>query len=154
MLNDIDGSQKLINNIHFWFICCDIYSSNRIEVCGAPFSETKSLISNFFHMDGLNENPDLDKLDSIKKKEVIQHAKSYKFLCQEKKGKKLSEELLLETHRILMDGLKREDNVDSNAGSYRSSPITVGRSGIPCSGGFAELAQEINQPSELYRNYF
>ncbi|KAM9963310.1 hypothetical protein ACTFIW_006538 [Dictyostelium discoideum] len=131
-LSHKDDSQQLIDNIHFWFICCAIYSSNSIEDSGASLSETRSLISNFFLMDGLKESQDLDKLDAIKKKEVNQHAKAYKFLCQENKGKKLSEELILETHKILMDGLKREDGVDSNAGSYRSSPITVGRSGIPC----------------------
>ncbi|KAN0025340.1 hypothetical protein ACTFIU_003601 [Dictyostelium citrinum] len=154
-LSHKDGSQQLIGNIHFWFICCAIYSSNSIEDSGPSLSETKSLISNYFHMDGLKESPDLEKLDKIKKKEVIQHAEAYKFLCQQNKGKKLSEELILKTHQILMDGLKREDGVDSNAGSYRTCPITVGRSGIPCTDPeyiekkIKEIINIYNQQNEL-----
>jgi Fic family protein len=56
----------------------------------------------------------------------VQHAQAYRFLCVENLKADLSEELIKETHAILMADTVREDGHRVTPGEWRSGPITAG----------------------------
>lgn len=54
--------------------------------------------------------------------QLTQHLKAYIHLC-ESNSPPLTEDLIKETHGIMMHGLKNEDGMSIHAGSYRTIPV-------------------------------
>ena len=66
--------------------------------------------------------------DRYSKRQRVQHLLAYKCLCESglSDGKPLSENLIKETHKILMDRLLNDKEDSVEAGTYRLCPVHVG----------------------------
>ncbi|KAF3933111.1 hypothetical protein ABW19_dt0200132 [Dactylella cylindrospora] len=123
---DEHGIEEFVDDIARY-----IYCSNSIEAVGLDRFETyklvKALLRNFPDpLDKSNFQTILD--DSVHTREVIQHLQALVFFKAAIKSSSqgLTEELLLDTHRILMRGIPSEDGYTDYEGSYRTCQITVG----------------------------
>ena len=115
-----------------WSAVVAIYSSNFIEEAGLPLNETQELLRSH---NSIEEEILLQQALSRgdhRLRDVVLHAAAYRFLCEHHLREPLTVELILDTHKILMTGAVREDGFVINAGQFRTTPITVGRSGQPC----------------------
>ena len=78
---------------------------------------------------------DTSKADEPGLQQLIQHLKAFKHLCQKPKGfnslPELSEDLIKQTHQMMMRGLKNEDGMAINAGLYRLIPVCAGMHAFP-----------------------
>ncbi|KAF3909125.1 hypothetical protein ABW21_db0206516 [Orbilia brochopaga] len=109
-----------------------IYSSNAIEQTGPDRLETfrivRDLLKNHESMDSrwLEITSETSR-DFQTRREVVQHVTAFLFLKQhiDEHGQ-LSEEGLLECHRILMDGVPSSDGETNYQGVYRSCELRVG----------------------------
>ena len=67
--------------------------------------------------------------------QLIQHLKAFQYICQKPKGSDslpgLSEELIKQTHHIMMRGLQNEQGMSVNAGQYRQEPVFAGNHTFP-----------------------
>ena len=70
-----------------------------------------------------NDGDDAEK-DRLGKLQLGQHMLAYKKLCEG--SKPLTEDLIQETHRILMNGLKTEEGTPIKAGEYRQIALRAG----------------------------
>ncbi|EFA86428.1 hypothetical protein PPL_00220 [Heterostelium album PN500] len=123
----------LVSSSYSWYACSAIYSSNKIEDTGLSLEETKNIVIEYLNPNSMDRLlSDIEKTNDQSRKEVLQHLSAFQYLCRENLHSDLSEDIILETHRLLMNGLVREDGMDARAGSYRDTDITVGKDGQPC----------------------
>ena len=80
----------------------------------------------------------IDELPSIEEpglSQLVQHLKAFKYLCQKPKGSEslpeLTEDLIKQTHQIMMRGLQNEQGLSVNAGQYRQGPVFAGNHTFP-----------------------
>ncbi|KAF4970844.1 hypothetical protein FSARC_2210 [Fusarium sarcochroum] len=103
-----------------------VYGSNMIENAGGDLDTTLDICQQIF------EGKQVKGYDSFIKRghrEIIQHAKAtYYIFDQIIKGKDLSEEMILKTHRILTAGIDTEDGIPwaEYSGTYRQHPVRAG----------------------------
>jgi fido (protein-threonine AMPylation protein) len=111
-----------------------IYTSNKLEATipkGASEHATYKLLQDLLqHSNGeyIKPEPWFADGDPVSKKadknQMSQHILAYKYLCSEDaRSKALTPELILETHRLLMDGAIDEDKVPIAKGSYRTCAV-------------------------------
>ena len=62
---------------------------------------------------------------------MAQHLKAYIHICDGSQSPPLTEDLIKETHGIMMRGLKNEDGMSIHAGSYRTIPVHAGIHAYP-----------------------
>ena len=62
--------------------------------------------------------------------QLLQHLKAFKYLCRKPKGSDslpdLTEDMIKQSHEIMMRGLKNEQGLEINPGFYRRSPVCAG----------------------------
>ena len=139
--------QRDIIDYHISRLTALIFFSNRIEDCGLKQTDTFNLIIKIIK-DGIITDVDNEQQvnvaapssqgNALNKKssdirsrnEVIQHAQAYYYLCilhlHDKEG--LTESLVLETHKILMNNMNYADQPSRLilAGEYRKTPCNAG----------------------------
>ncbi|KAJ3298322.1 hypothetical protein HK104_010898 [Borealophlyctis nickersoniae] len=143
--------QRLVQDSFVWFASMAIYASNLIEDTGLNENDTKVLVSHILRSRSIDGILAELNAETPNVRDVVQHAKAFKYLCIEKRDEALSEGLILETHRILMDGCEREDGLIIDAGSYRSGDVTVGRGGQPCVSA-SKVRARIKEIVETFNN--
>ena len=67
--------------------------------------------------------------------QLIQHLRAFKYLCKKPQDSdslpELTEDLIRNTHQIMMQGLKNEQSMAVNAGHYRVSAVCAGNYTFP-----------------------
>jgi hypothetical protein len=58
--------------------------------------------------------------------QLLQHLKAFKYLCCSESLPDLTEDLIKQTHEIMMQGLKNEQGLDVGPGAYRNGPACTG----------------------------
>lgn len=107
-----------------------IFFSNQIEDVGLCQSDTYKLLDDI--LQGASIPP--EQLDVTKndlpnrrpRKEVIQHAQAYQFLCVENLQEPLTADILKRTHFILMKDMPSPDGCTLVPGEYRQHPSNAG----------------------------
>lgn len=81
---------------------------------------------------GGSSNDGTGSNDRKSKQQLIQHMKAYCRLCETAitRGEELSVDLIKETHKLLMDGLKNDGRVVT-AGAYREGPVSADDHNFP-----------------------
>ncbi|KAJ3084072.1 hypothetical protein HK102_000769 [Quaeritorhiza haematococci] len=109
-----------------------IYFSNLVEDAGSSFSDTYRLCLNVFtekpvDSETVNKSGTTPK-HARSRKEIVQHAQAFRFLqrrlIEEKRD--LTLEDICEAHRILVNGLLREDGRDAQPGCLREEAVFAG----------------------------
>ncbi|KAF4954887.1 hypothetical protein FGADI_4989 [Fusarium gaditjirri] len=134
-----------------------VYGSNMIEAVGSSLDITVKLCSDIFaggiysdnaeisdcepfyqalQMDLVSKNKSSGYEDILRsRREIIQHAKAAYYMMNEVaiKGKDLSEEIILETHRLLTYKIDSPDGIpwSEYGGSYRTWPVQRGFHSFP-----------------------
>jgi len=101
-----------------------VFFSNRIEGSGLPQSDTYLLLTQV-----LDRTPvPFDVNTTRERQEVIQHGEAYQYLCVDKVRSALTEDIIQETHRLLMRNMtfERDQSTYVTAGRYRTSPVYAG----------------------------
>jgi len=108
-----------------------IFSSNKIEGSKISYGDTMRIIKDFAAQGDEAIREILKKEEKQKvsgnppaKREVLQHYLALKHLL-EQKDLPLTEEIIKETHQILMDGLLDDDGLDIVPGTYRTENISA-----------------------------
>ncbi|KAK6514545.1 hypothetical protein TWF281_004743 [Arthrobotrys megalospora] len=110
-----------------------IYSSNAIECAGPKQSETLRIVKETIA--GLNAENDGERSetrstfnsDSTAQREVIQHIRAFLYLKRQiSELNHLSEESLLDCHRILTEEIPSSEGVQGYQGRYRLCEMVVG----------------------------
>ena len=95
--------------------------------------------------------------------QLLQHLKAFKYLCQKPKGSEslsdLTEDMIKQTHKIMMRGLKNEQGLGINPGAYRNGPVCAGGYVFPSHScipdAMARIVKEYNekfsQPHDRYQ---
>lgn len=95
--------------------------------------------------------------------QLLQHLKAFKYLCRKPKGAdslpELTEDLIKQTHEIMMRGLKNEQGLEINPGAYRESSVFAGFHIFPSHNcipaAMARIVKEYNkkfsQPHDRYQ---
>ena len=94
-----------------------VWHSNKLEGTlprGISQGDTHAILKRMYSESNATELP-----QNNGERQLVQHLLAYKTLC-ESEASLLSEELIKEAHRILMDRLVTEENQPVHAGSYRS----------------------------------
>ncbi|KAF5971201.1 adenosine monophosphate-protein transferase FICD like protein [Fusarium bulbicola] len=133
-----------------------VYGSNMLEMVGSGLDTTVKLCQRIFEgravddaeisdrdpiyqalrMDLVSKNKSSGHEDVLRsRREIIQHAKAAYYMMNEVaiKGKDLSEEIILETHRLLTYKIDSPDNIPSSqyGGIYRDYPVQRGFHSFP-----------------------
>ncbi|SCV56454.1 uncharacterized protein FFB14_14653 [Fusarium fujikuroi] len=133
-----------------------VYGSNMLEMVGSGLDITVKLCQRIFEghsvddaeisdrdpiyqalrMDLVSKNKSSGHEDVLRsRREIIQHAKAAYYMMNEVaiKGKDLSEEIILETHRLLTYKIDSPDNIPSSqyGGIYRNYPVQRGFHSFP-----------------------
>ncbi|KAH7483934.1 hypothetical protein FOMA001_g6050 [Fusarium oxysporum f. sp. matthiolae] len=133
-----------------------VYGSNMIEMVGSGLDITVKLCQRIFEgqdvddaeindrdpiyqalrMDLVSKNKSSGHEDVLRsRREIIQHAKAAYYMMNEVaiKGKDLSEEIILETHRLLTYKIDSPDKIpwSEYGGSYRTCPVQRGFHSFP-----------------------
>ncbi|KAF5612087.1 adenosine monophosphate transferase FICD like [Fusarium subglutinans] len=133
-----------------------VYGSNMLEMVGSGLDTTVKLCQRIFEgravddaeisdrdpiyqalrMDLVSKNKSSGHEDVLRsRREIIQHAKAAYYMMNEVaiKGKDLSEEIILETHRLLTYQIDSPDNIPSSqyGGIYRDYPVQRGFHSFP-----------------------
>lgn len=144
-----------------------IWLSNKLEDTlpqGTDEIIAKELLSKEYDVD-LNESNLLLVDDSLNAsgRQLSQHLKAFKLLCQKREGSKalpeLSEELIKQVHFVMMQGLKTEQGKMVNAGLYRQISVHAGQHVYPSHEciptSMEEIVKEYNrkasQPHDMYQ---
>ncbi|KAL6064499.1 Fido domain-containing protein [Balamuthia mandrillaris] len=124
----LHGWDQFNDDHYLWCCSVAIFTSNCIEDTGLSLSDTQRLVMTSLRGGELAEVlPTSQRL-----RDVSQHAAAFSFLCRAKLGQPLSVELVLDTHRILMAGSKREDGFEVPAGQFRAGEVIIGRHNQAC----------------------
>ncbi|KAF5554749.1 adenosine monophosphate transferase FICD like [Fusarium phyllophilum] len=133
-----------------------VYGSNMLEMVGSGLDITVKLCQRIFEgeavddaeisdrdpiyqalrMDLVHKNKSSGHEDVLRsRQEIIQHAKAAYYMMNEVaiKGKDLSEEIILETHRLLTYKIDSPDKIPSSeyGGIYRDCPVQRGLHSFP-----------------------
>ncbi|EFJ43947.1 Fic protein [Volvox carteri f. nagariensis] len=121
---------ELLQSHAEWSVLCSIFFSNLIEGKGLSQSNTASLVRAILQgQQSLPSNSSSsNKRGKKSAQDVTQHAVAFVFLKQHivVEKKKLTPQVVLDAHKILMDGMVREDGLAISAGSYRSTIANAG----------------------------
>lgn len=112
------------------------------------------------HVDDVSpcDSSSADQLGSIR--QLMHHLKAFKLLCQPADAlPELSEDLIKQAHQIMMQGLKNEQGMKINAGSYRKITVFAGNHIFPSHdfvpGAMVRIVKEYNekffQPHDQYQ---
>ena len=106
---------------------------------------------------------DLPHVEDPGVSQLLQHLKAFKYLCRKSKGSDslsdLTEDMIKQTHEIMMRGLKNEQGLEINPGTYRKSPVCAGFHVYPSHDciptAMARIVKEYNkkfhQPHDRYQ---
>ena len=106
---------------------------------------------------------DLPQIEDPGLCQLLQHLKAFKYICRKPKGAdslpELTEELIKQTHTIMMQGLKNEQGLDVGPGDYRKSSVFAGAHLFPSHDciptSMARIVKEYNdkfsQPHDRYQ---
>ncbi|KAK6344687.1 hypothetical protein TWF718_006646 [Orbilia javanica] len=109
-----------------------IYSSNAIEGAGLEESETLRVVKNILATGSVEDDevlisPPSQKSKLLDKKEVTQHVEAYLYLQKALSTNFLSQEILLQAHKILTRGIPAAKGEQGHQGKYRQITVQVGR---------------------------
>ena len=96
---------------------------------------------------------DLPDIEDPGVRQLMQHLKAFKYLCKKPEGSDalppLTEDLIKQTHQIMMRGLKNEQEMVVNAGDYREIPVCAGLHTFPAyhciPASMARIVKEYNE---------
>ena len=134
-----------------WSVTCSIFFSNLIEGKGLSMPDTNALVSPILRGQQSLSSNSSSGCGTKFVREVTQHAAAFVFLNQHVvvEKNKLTPEVVLEAHKILMDGMVREDGLVITSGSYRSSKANAGYHLFPppecVKSSLAALLKDYNQ---------
>ena len=106
---------------------------------------------------------DLPQIEDPGLCQLLQHLKAFKYICRKPKGSdslpELTEDLIKQTHEIMMRGLKNEQDLDVCPGAYRKSSVFAGAHLFPSHDciptAMARIVKEYNdkfsQPHDRYQ---
>jgi Fic family protein len=133
-----------------------IFDSNAIENAGLDFSGTLRLVRQV--LNGENVEADeayiaayspQDDWNCCRRREVIQHVQAFLYLKNQLATTDLTEDILLETHRILMRGILSDSGYDLYQGKYRVCELEVGKPLYTKLGELRELAGPATIPAKM-----
>ena len=114
-----------------------IWLSNKLEGTlpqGTDESKAKKVLSKGYDVD-MSMSDLLGGDEKPSGRQLAQHLKAFKLLCVKREGSDslpvLSEELILQAHHVMMQGLKTEQGEIVNAGVYRKISVHAGQHVYP-----------------------
>ena len=108
-----------------------VWHSNKLEGTlppGISQGDTHAILKNMY-----SKTNDIELPKNDGERQLVQHLLAYKNLCESgvSNGSPLSEELIRDTHKTLMDRLLTEENQPIQAGAYRCISMRAGKYTFP-----------------------
>ncbi|KAK6509807.1 hypothetical protein TWF481_004536 [Arthrobotrys musiformis] len=109
-----------------------IFFSNAIEQAGLDEQQTRDIVKKMLGGESIetDESVPLRSSNSYSQNEVTQHVKAYFYLQNSLSKNLLDESILLETHRILTQGIPAMNGEQGYQGKYREVAVQVGRPSV------------------------